>query len=429
MNHLDTFSGIGSWALAAKWMGWNTLAFVEKEPFCQQVLKKNFNGAPIHDDIFTFSAQPFRGRVDILTGSTPCQPFSQAGKREGSNDARHLFPEFLRVVAECEPEWVIIENVYGLLNIEGGQVFEAYNTSLESEGYSVQTICIPASALNAPHRRDRLWIVAHSNSIRTRTGLGEVQETDGEVPQWDNDAESRNSDSELRDGFDTDFGIKPIETQASQRQESSQERYDLWDVDTTVSGTDITADPDNAGIRTSPSEPHAKRPPFSGERGKPQSESSGYGGDVANTRCEYGQSRRDDRMDADSSKRSYSESDAERCDNTSTDEAVADAQNENERLSCGAAPQDARFRSDSGNGFRGNAEWGLNWRDVALATCVRGMANGDAVGLDGFKLTASKHREARLKALGNGIVPQIAYEIFCAIKSVSNADIIPAQRM
>lgn len=175
MNHLDTFSGIGGWALAARWMGWNTLAFVEKEKFCHKVLNKNFPDVPIHNDIFTFSGKPFRGRVDILTGSTPCQPFSQAGKRKGSNDERHLFPEFLRVVAEVEPSWIVIENVYGLLSIESGQVFEDYHASLESEGYSVQTVCIPASALNAPHRRDRLWIVAHSNADNARIGASRSQ--------------------------------------------------------------------------------------------------------------------------------------------------------------------------------------------------------------------------------------------------------------
>lgn len=162
MNHLCTFSGIGGWALAARWMGWNHLGFVEKEKYCQKVLAKNFPGVPIHDDIFDFSAKPFRGRVDILTGSTPCQPFSQAGKRQGSNDERHLFPEFLRVVQECEPRWIVIENVRGLLGIESGEVFEAYCSSLEGAGYAVTTFCVPACAVDAAHRRERIWIVAHS---------------------------------------------------------------------------------------------------------------------------------------------------------------------------------------------------------------------------------------------------------------------------
>lgn len=176
MNHLCAFSGIGGWAWAAGQMGWNHLGFVEKEPFCHEVLKKNFPNVPIYDDIFTFTAKPFRGRVDVLTGSTPCQPFSQAGKREGSNDERHLFPELLRVVEECEPRWIVIENVLGLLNIEVGQVFDEYHTSLESKGYAVQSFCVPASALGAWHRRDRLWIVATRDRNADHRELARVSE-------------------------------------------------------------------------------------------------------------------------------------------------------------------------------------------------------------------------------------------------------------
>lgn len=147
-------------------MGWETVAFVEKEPFCHKVLNKNFPGVPIHDDIFTFSGKPFRGAVDIITGGFPCQPFSAAGKRKGRADERHLFPEMLRVIREVEPRWVVAENVRGLLSIESGAVFAEVVTSLEGEGYEVITFCVPASAVEAPHRRDRLWIVAHSNSRR-----------------------------------------------------------------------------------------------------------------------------------------------------------------------------------------------------------------------------------------------------------------------
>ncbi len=222
MRHLDTFSGIGGWALAARWMGWQTQAFVEKDKFCQAVLAKNFAGVPIYDDIFTFSGKPFRDNIDILTGSTPCQPFSQAGKREGSNDERHLFPEFLRVVADVEPRWIVIENVYGLLSIESGQVFEDYHASLESEGYSVQTVCIPASALNAPHRRDRLWIVAHAENDRARRGSGAVRGANGrqdgrvlsELSDTDTSFAARNAEStdgRPQNGFganETSFGLR-----------------------------------------------------------------------------------------------------------------------------------------------------------------------------------------------------------------------------
>lgn len=357
MNHLDCFSGIGSWALAAKWMGWNTLAFVEKEPFCQQVLKKNFNGVPIHDDIFTFSALPFRGRVDILTGSTPCQPFSQAGKREGSNDARHLFPEFLRVVAECQPEWVIIENVYGLLNIEGGQVFEAYNTSLESEGYSVQTLCIPASALNAPHRRDRLWIVAHSNSIRERTGCGEIQEANGEVSQWDDDAKSRNSESELREAH-----------------------------------------------------PHPT------SDGQALGYSSTIGTERQSQQGRLLQSEREDRAFANAE---HISGIREQRHNASAHREYGDIDSPNSNPNRERLERGIRARLSAEHNRGQGKQWDENWVEVATEFCR--VDDGGSVDLDGFNLTASKHRENRLKALGNGIIPQIAYEIFKAIDSSHKA--------
>ena len=151
-------------------MGWETAAFVEKEPFCQKVLRKNFGSdIEIHDDIFTFSGRAFRGRVDIVTGGFPCQPFSAAGKRKGRADERHLFPEMLRVISEVEPRWVVAENVRGLLSIESGSVFAEVISSMEGQGYEVVTFCVPASAVEAPHRRDRLWIAAHNSERPRRT--------------------------------------------------------------------------------------------------------------------------------------------------------------------------------------------------------------------------------------------------------------------
>lgn len=105
MNHLDTFSGIGGWALAARWMGWQTLAFVEKDKFCHKVLSKNFPDIPIHDDIFTFSGKPFRGRVSTISAGSPCQPFSAAGKRTGKDDERHIFPRIREIVDIVRPRF------------------------------------------------------------------------------------------------------------------------------------------------------------------------------------------------------------------------------------------------------------------------------------------------------------------------------------
>src|SRR5690606_11752203 len=106
MNLLDLFSGIGGFSLAGRWLGWSTKAFVEKDGFCQKVLRKNFPNIPIYEDILTFSGKPFRGSVDVVTGGFPCQPFSFAGKRKGKQDERYLFPEMLRVISEVRPKYV-----------------------------------------------------------------------------------------------------------------------------------------------------------------------------------------------------------------------------------------------------------------------------------------------------------------------------------
>jgi DNA (cytosine-5)-methyltransferase 1 len=208
LTHVDLFSGIGGFALAARWNGIETIQFVEIDPFCRKVLQKNFPGVNIHDDIKTFTNTdcnrfngqtiPIRSRESqqesslptgcnqrsfLLTGGFPCQPFSCAGKRRGTDDDRHLWPHMLRVIQELRPRWVIAENVSGLVNIknvveqggdadmedealdggEGGvstSTLVSILTDLEESGYSVQVYIIPACAVGAPHRRDRVWICA-----------------------------------------------------------------------------------------------------------------------------------------------------------------------------------------------------------------------------------------------------------------------------
>jgi DNA-cytosine methyltransferase len=164
MKHLDLFSGIGGFALAARWMGWEIVQFVEIDNYCQKVLSKNFKGVPIHGDIKTFDGKRFRGTVDILTGGFPCQPYSACGLRKGKQDDRHLWPEMLRVIREIRPKWVVGENVVGLLNWNEGLVFEEVQADLEAEGYEVQSFILPACAVNADHQRERIWIIAYAAS-------------------------------------------------------------------------------------------------------------------------------------------------------------------------------------------------------------------------------------------------------------------------
>lgn len=162
MKHLDLFSGIGGFALAARWMEWETVGFVEIDSFCQKVLSKNFPNIPIYGDIKQFDGTKYRGTVDIITGGFPCQPFSTAGKRKGTEDNRYLWPEMLRVIREIQPTFIVGENVRGLLNWSAGLVFEQVQVDLENEGYQVTPFLLPACGLNAPHKRDRIWFIANS---------------------------------------------------------------------------------------------------------------------------------------------------------------------------------------------------------------------------------------------------------------------------
>jgi DNA (cytosine-5)-methyltransferase 1 len=201
MNHGSLFSGIGGFDLAAEWSGFTNLFNCEWEEFPRRVLKHHFPNAKQFGDIKEFDATAYSGRIDILSGGFPCQPFSVAGKRKGSEDERHLWPEMLRVIGECQPRWVVGENVRGLVSWSDGLVLEACYSDLENLGYSVQSFIIPACATNAPHRRDRVWIVAHSDNIRTSSRLGEVQSKDGEIPERNNDAKP--SDTSTRNASDT----------------------------------------------------------------------------------------------------------------------------------------------------------------------------------------------------------------------------------
>ena len=166
MTHASLFSGIGGFDLAASWMGWNNVFTCEINEFCNTVLKYHFPDAEQFADVRSTDFTQFRGRIDVLTGGFPCQPFSTAGKRKGTEDDRYLWPEMLRAVREIKPAWIVGENVFGIVSWNGGMVFEQVQTDLETEGYEVQPFILPACGVNAPHKRYRVWFVAHSNSFR-----------------------------------------------------------------------------------------------------------------------------------------------------------------------------------------------------------------------------------------------------------------------
>jgi DNA (cytosine-5)-methyltransferase 1 len=162
ITHGSLFSGIDGFSLAAEWMGWQNMFQCEIDKYCIKLLNQNFPNTIKYGDIKTTDFTPWKNKITVLTGGFPCQPFSVSGKRNGTDDNRHLWPEMYRAIRQIEPPYIVAENVPGLLTIENGLPFEQVCTDLEAAGYEVQTFIVPACAHNAPHRRDRVWFVAHS---------------------------------------------------------------------------------------------------------------------------------------------------------------------------------------------------------------------------------------------------------------------------
>ena len=175
MRVLDLFSGIGGFSLGLERAGMRTVAFCEIEPFCQKVLKKHWPDVPIYNDVRTITKDYHGETIELICGGYPCQPFSVAGKRKGKDDDRHLWPAMLDCIKHFKPRWVIAENVAGHVNMGLDQVL----SDLESEGYEWRTFLIPACALNAPHRRNRVWIVGYSkhNGLPTTKKQREFNQT------------------------------------------------------------------------------------------------------------------------------------------------------------------------------------------------------------------------------------------------------------
>jgi len=160
MNHGSLFSGIGGFDLASQWMGWNNVFHCEIEEFPRKILEYYWPQAKSYEDIKQTDFSIWRGKIDILSGGFPCQPYSTAGKRQGKNDSRHLWPEMYRAIQEIRPRWVVGENVRGIVSWNEGLVFDEVCAELENEGYEVIPFVLPAAGINAPHKRERVFFIA-----------------------------------------------------------------------------------------------------------------------------------------------------------------------------------------------------------------------------------------------------------------------------
>lgn len=236
--HASLFSGIGGFDLAAEWTGWQNAFHCEINPFCQRVLKHHFPNSKSYADITKTDFREWRGRIFILTGGFPCQPFSLAGKRKGAEDDRYLWPQMLRAIREVHPAWVVGENVAGIATmVQPGETVEVGSSTslfgesykdeelrqqyvvetvcrdLEREGYSVQPLLIPACAVGAPHRRDRVWFIAHRDGDRCRERTDKQNPVTGCNPTPDNSNGGTNGNIT----YTTDTGAETLQRERQDR--------------------------------------------------------------------------------------------------------------------------------------------------------------------------------------------------------------------
>ena len=421
---LDLFSGIGGFALGLDSTGiFETVKFVEKDKYCQKVLQKNFPNIPIEEDIKNVEGK--EGDADVVVGGFPCQPMSVAGKRKGTDDDRYLWPEMFRLIKQIKPQFVIGENVQGIINIQNGMVLRQVQDDLESEGFEVQCFLIPASGIGAWHQRYRVWIVGHSEhngllaskikrrNTETATGTQEGTNTTGEPKRTSGSRNNEDVSNTERKGLEglskqsTTFSGQNSGTQFGSTN-SSRSREE------NVSNTEIirTGEPRNIDQEER-------------DQSSSSTQSNSSSEDVSNTDSRL---RRRWRTIGESGEdkvwRFYSEEEEQtRVDFRSetigrdvvsgeeTNALQSDDERREERdVSDQSEEQNINSRRHDTN------EQEQTWWQVESNIC--GIPNGISYELD-------KDRANRIKTLGNAIVPQIAREFGLAIKKVlsdSNSD-------
>ena len=464
MTHASVFSGIGGPEVAATMLGWENLFHCEINPFGRQVLDYWYPNSKSYEDITTTDFTEWRGRVDVLTGGFPCQPFSYAGRRRGAEDDRYLWPSMYRAIDEIQPTWVVAENVAGILTmVEQGEVskvagsatlFDAFDdlrgrfelretftlqricTDLESHGYAVQPVLVPACAVGAPHRRDRVFIVARrkeesavADSVgsgeRTSRPSGEPEGSRGDTHQQPSE---RRTTSEWSDRFyailraiaDTDN-----ERQPRRCSEDSRGRTDA----STIEQGELQRESERCGSSgTTPDtscEYRQRMRPRQPEVGRAQQkQSGGRGGEGGSERlAPHPDSHRgcevDEHMESELA-------DGAKPVSNGGQRNVADT--DNMHLQAGSTI-DGRSGEDREGWSAGNCrypglqgcegDWcGQRWGNFPSVSPVHRGNDGLPFDVDRLTLSFGKWRTEALKAYGNAIVPQVMYEIFRAIEIV-----------
>ena len=415
MRHGSLFSGIGGFDLAAEWMGWENVFHCEWNEFGQKVLKHYWPKAISYEDITKTDFTIHRGNIDILTGGFPCQPYSSAGKRLGKEDERHLWPEMLRAIREIKPPWVVGENVYGLVNWSGGLVFHEVQADLEAEGYEVQPYLLPAVSVNAPHRRDRIWFVAHSKSAGTRSDIGGIRSVPERCDKWkEDDASSTNPASNgYQNGHKESRGQERSSKQRWMQQSSGMGRE--WDAaDTNSNGQHISH---------SKHEINASERRVDAQRDSQQSNGDGNAADTMQVRlqqCEDGGEVGGGQTEVCGAGRELAngtEANGEVRDASDTEQTTTNTKcigrievwNDNGFIE---AAQQAKCREQQFSRTNSTQGW---WRDFPSVSPICIGDDGLSNRLD--NITFPKWRNESIKAGGNAVVPQVVYQIFKTIEA------------
>ena len=356
------FAGIGGFDLGFQWAGIETAWQVEKDPFCQKVLAKHWPDVKRYGDIYDFIEEIKSSQVepvDIIAGGFPCQPFSQAGKRKGQEDDRYLWPAMVEVISLLRPAWVVGENVAGILNMG----FEDMLLELEGQGYRTETLIIPACAVNAPHRRDRVWIIANSIEPRTKGKNREASDQRRETCTAGTEGIRQGNGQACTGGFDSADCHAP-NTEKPERQQSRYPR----------SGGDGPANknfhaPNTEGLRRG---------------GQTQPEVGGK--------------------------------EVEREQGCGFDDCLEDALNTSNQGLQGGERTGTHDKGQAAHGpvAQRNSAWDEPWIEAATRTCARSLDDG----LSGGLVRPRGWRVNALKAAGNAVVPHIPYVIGKAIKEM-----------
>lgn len=431
---LSLFSGGGLGDLALEMAGMEIVGQIEIDEVCQKLLKLRWPKVPKGRNIKNVKKEKLP-KADVIAGGPPCQGFSIAGKQRGKADDRYLWPAMFEIIKSVRPRYVLFENVTGIVKLALDDVL----TDLESENYTCWTFNIPACGINAPHKRERIWIIAYSNSIQYRgeksrsnaeenrvsqvnrkeistarefSGANSQRRSEGYVANARStesngiSGEQRKEISSIRRENKNVTNSKGVERERSitTRNTAIKSKTQIGDGDCVIKNTKLSGARNYGGEATDQrgkTSTDRKESLRQEDRKVSSSRINTANSDVKDSVCERGRGRSEGGrqiLDSQTAQVEVEGSDREI--------RVNDRDSNNEVLQ--------RFWRDeecTGERIVRTADWEADWRDVAIESCNGGVDDGSSVELDGLKLSKAKHRVERLKILGNGQVIPLVYEL------------------